>query len=273
MPNDIRFLNSKIELESFSDFSYSLKDINKMLLGIEREHPLFIKNEFRLIAHRGAYLTGNEIPENSIKAFENAAKLGFWGIETDISETLDGEFVIMHDETVDRTTTGTGNIREMTFSQVRNLELTGASAGEILRVPTFKEYLLICKKYGTIPVIEIKNLDNVEGLFNEIKSMGFEEKCTVISFDRKKLIELRRLSEKIHIQFLDNISENSINYVRSNKYSALNCGTAGLTEELIRYAHEQGVLIFTNTINDKETVVSHFNMLVDGVVTDTVISI
>ena len=271
-PNDINFVKAKVELGTFTDFSFSNKDITDNLIKNEI-HPLFSKNEFRLIAHRGAYLVENDIPENSTKAFENAGKLGFWGIETDISETSDNQFVVMHDDTVDRTTNGAGTVGDMTFEEIRKLTLLNSLDGEILRVPTFKEYLLICKKYGAVPVIEMKNVKNIELFFNEIKAMGFEETCTVISFDIKGLIELRRLSDKIHIQFLLPISKNNINYCKGNKHTAINCGVEGLTEELVRYAHEQNVLVFTNTINDKSTVMSHFNMLVDGVTSDTIYSI
>ena len=69
-------------------------------------------------AHRGERFTA---PENTMTAFRRAAALGVDMIETDVRMTADGELVIMHDATVDRTTDGTGAVREMSFAQFRSL--------------------------------------------------------------------------------------------------------------------------------------------------------
>ena len=130
-----------------------------------------------LSAHRGYQPMG---PENSILSFEAAGKLGFDFIETDVIMTADGELVCMHDATVDRTTNGSGNVTDMTYSDIRKLTIDTAAHGfnistadkDKLYVPTFREYLEICKKYGSKPFIEIK--DSREEVIKKIIDTALE---------------------------------------------------------------------------------------------------
>ena len=93
-----------------------------------------------LCAHRGVNST---FPENTLPAFQEAVRLGAQQIEFDVCRTLDGQLVIMHDATVNRTTNGTGAVSELTFAQIRQLDAgikkDPKYAGTI--VPTFEEVL------------------------------------------------------------------------------------------------------------------------------------
>ena len=96
-------------------------------------------------AHRGAPPPG--LSENSIEAFEYALNHAPALVETDVRRTSDGVLVLMHDETLDRTTTGTGRVDQTTFAQVRSLRLTAEALGAEgrvatpFRVPTLAEAL------------------------------------------------------------------------------------------------------------------------------------
>lgn len=119
----------------------------------------------KLSAHRGYQPMG---PENSILSFQAAADLGFAYIETDVYRTTDGELVCIHDGTLDRTTDGTGNVTQMTLAEVQAAKMDYARYGydittadpTKLYVPTFREYLEICKAGGCIPFIELKDTRN-----------------------------------------------------------------------------------------------------------------
>lgn len=119
-------------------------------------------NSIILSAHRGFQPMG---PENSIIAFEAAGSLGFDYIETDVIMTMDGELVCIHDNTLDRTTNGTGNVMSMTYPSILRYKIDTAAYGfdlstadkDKLYVPTFREYLDICRKHGSKPFIEIKD--------------------------------------------------------------------------------------------------------------------
>ena len=97
----------------------------------------------RFVAHRGY---SNYAPENSIPAFELAGKIGFWGIETDICETSDGQFVCMHDDTLDRTTNGSGAISDYTLDDLSQFQIDYGNylnTNENLKIPTLEEYISI----------------------------------------------------------------------------------------------------------------------------------
>ncbi|MEO6286887.1 MAG: glycerophosphodiester phosphodiesterase family protein [Dyadobacter sp.] len=93
-----------------------------------------------LCAHRGCMDTH---PENTLPAFAEAVRLGAQMIEFDIQLTKDSAMVIMHDDAVDRTTNGNGQVSELTFSQIRALDagLKKAEKFKGTRVPTFEETL------------------------------------------------------------------------------------------------------------------------------------
>jgi len=92
-----------------------------------------------ICAHRGL---DDKFPENTATAFEEALKRGM-GIEFDLNMTSDGELVVIHDDTVDRTTDGSGRVTQMTLEQIKELDAGSWKGSEFagLRVPTFDEAL------------------------------------------------------------------------------------------------------------------------------------
>ena len=105
-------------------------------------------------------------PENSILSFTAAGELGFAYIETDVAITSDGYLICLHDDTLARTTNNDSGISvtQMTLAEVQAARIDTAAYGydlssadpDLLYVPTFREYLEICKEYGCIPFIELK---------------------------------------------------------------------------------------------------------------------
>ncbi len=121
-------------------------------------------------------------PKNSIPAFELAGKIGFWGIETDICETSDGQFVCIHDDTLDRTTNGSGAISDYTLDDLSQFQIDYGNyldTNENLKIPTLEEYLSICSTYGNVPIIEIKNIANYDAFLNTIIASGLETHCII----------------------------------------------------------------------------------------------
>lgn len=116
--------------------------------------------EVFVVAHRGDWRFA---PENSLAAIENSIKKGVDIIKIDIKKTKDGEFILMHDATLDRTTTGKGRVENWTLEDIKNLYLkNGAAIKTKHRAPTLKEALLLAK--GKIMI----NLDHSYHFFNEI---------------------------------------------------------------------------------------------------------
>lgn len=113
------------------------------------------RREVVIASHRGM-AAGH--PENTLAAFRHAVSLGFLVIEVDLRATADGHVVIMHDETVDRTTSGTGDVGRMTLAEIRSLD-AGSHAGPQFageRVPTYAEALQALHGSGATLVLDIK---------------------------------------------------------------------------------------------------------------------
>jgi glycerophosphoryl diester phosphodiesterase len=102
-----------------------------------------------LVAHRGA--VGQGQPENTLAAFRQAIASGAEAIEIDLRGTQDGEIVVIHDSTVDRTTNGSGAVADQTLAQLRQLD---AGRGE--RIPTYREVLQLVSGTGIVLLLDIK---------------------------------------------------------------------------------------------------------------------
>lgn len=106
------------------------------------------KNIF-VAAHRGWMA---KYPENTMDAFRAALELGVDQLETDVRITKDGHLVLIHDSKVDRTTNGSGRVREMTLKELRALDAGGGR-----EIPTFAEFMELVKDHPTITLdLELK---------------------------------------------------------------------------------------------------------------------
>lgn len=123
-------------------------------------------NQVIVVAHRGDW---RNAPENSLQAIKNSIDMGVDMVEIDIRETKDGHLVLMHDKTLDRTTTGKGKINEWTLDSLKTLNLVdGLGVKTLHKIPTLKEALLITKD---------------EVLVNLDKSYKIFDKCYAIILD------------------------------------------------------------------------------------------
>lgn len=122
------------------------------------------RDKIWVVAHRGDW---RNAPENSLKAIQNCIDLGVDMVEIDIRKTKDGALVLMHDESVDRTTNGTGRVENLSLNELKKLRLKNHQ-GKITNhtIPTLEEALQLCKDKIWV------NLD---------KSYSLVEKCYVIA--------------------------------------------------------------------------------------------
>ena len=154
------------------------------------------------IAHRGY---SSVSPENTLISYINAKNKGFNFVECDISFTKDHKPVLLHDGSVDRTSNGKGIIEDLTLEEVKNLDF-GSWFNKLYkneRIPTFEEFLILCKNLGLYPYIELKPIDNKEEikensllLANILKKCGMDGKVSFISFSIDYLCEMNKLLPK-----------------------------------------------------------------------------
>ncbi len=135
------------------------------------------------VGHRGFKAVD---PENTIESFEAAAAVGTDFMETDIRPTRDGELVLMHDATVDRTTNGKGAVSGLGFAEIRKLD-----AGHGQTVPTFREALLWARRKGVRIDVDHK-AGAVEALARVIEETGMT-KFVVVEGNRENLLKFATL--------------------------------------------------------------------------------
>ena len=156
-------------------------------------------------AHRGA---SGYRPENTMEAFELAIRQGADGIELDVHTSADGELIVMHDETVDRVTDGTGLIGEKTLAQLRELKVSTAAEPEgIYRIPTLSEVLDLMRSTDMMVNIELKNSicfypGMEEKILKAVKEMKMEEQLIYSSFNHYSLLQLKQLDNQVQTGIL-----------------------------------------------------------------------
>jgi glycerophosphoryl diester phosphodiesterase len=142
-----------------------------------------------IVAHRGM-AAGH--PENTVAAFRQSVSLGFPVIEVDLRATADGHIVIMHDDTVDRTTSGTGEVGRMTLAQVRSLDAgrhaAPGFAGE--RVPTYPEALEALRGSGATLVLDIKE-GGTPGIERVVRVTGQHQGAAGVIVAARSIADLR----------------------------------------------------------------------------------
>lgn len=162
----------------------------------------------KIWAHRGC---SQMYPENTLLSFEKAASInGLEGIELDIQLTKDGELVVIHDERVDRTTEGTGFVRDYTLSELKRLHIY-ADVNPSQEIPTMRETLDLLKsamQKGLRLNIELKNsVYSYEGMEEKIIELigeyGLQKNIVYSSFSALSLEKLHGIDPQAEIGILD----------------------------------------------------------------------
>jgi len=213
------------------------------------------KGNTLIVAHRG--LSGIE-RENTASAFVAAGNRSYFGIECDVHRTVDGRYVIIHDDNTARVAVDRLVVEESTFDTLRSLVLLdtdGARSRKDLCIPTLEEYILICKKYGKVAVLELKNhfeKDDVEDICEIIDSLGYLESTIFISFDYENLVFLRELREDAKAQFLVSKFEDGLLEKLMRYGLDLDIYYKALSPENIALCHQNGVRVNCWTVDDPE---------------------
>lgn len=145
--------------------------INISTLAIAQDRALEIRNKLLTRDHSSVLVTAHRgdwryAPENSLPAIDNAIKMGVDIVELDVQRTKDGHYILMHDKTLDRTTTGSGLVSEWTLDSIQTLNLkNGCNIKTKEKVPTLEEALLHAK--GKVMI----NLDKADRFFDEIYAL------------------------------------------------------------------------------------------------------
>lgn len=224
-------------------------------------------------AHRGA---SNDYPENTILAFENAIKIGATGLELDVHKTRDNILVVIHDEDVERTFLGKGLVKDFDFKDIRKLKNRRKlfEDNKKCRIPTLEEVLKIVKKSNVLLNIEIKNdeidyKDIEEDTINLVRKYELQDRVILSSFNHEAVKRCKKIDASIKTGILyDKDIENVIEYAKNIKADAIHPSLRLVTEDLIKEARENNILVNIYTVNNPVHMRKLIELGVDGLFTD-----
>lgn len=131
-------------------------------------------SDLMLIAHRGYH---TQAPENTLASFRNAAQAGFKWVEIDVRETKDGEFVILHNSTVDAMTNGSGAVSQLTLRRIKSFRIDSGKGNprvRTYRIPTLQQALSVCRSCSLGAVVHTVGVRNYRKLVSNCNSSGIK---------------------------------------------------------------------------------------------------
>lgn len=235
-----------------------------------------------LAAHRGGALLW---PENSLLAFRNAIAMGVNFLELDVHLSRDGELVVLHDPTLDRTTTGTGAVRDRTLAELRTLRLKDKD-GKLTEetIPTLNEVLALPAPATLRFLVEIK-VDGQRARYPEIEEKvlatlerhGVTVRAIVMAFEPETVRRIRQLKPEVTAGAL--YSKRRLERMGSTverelaELPKLGVGFVGLhaalvSPEVINQARQAGLLLGVWTVNEAPAMERFVSLGVDVLITD-----
>ena len=215
----------------------------------------------KMIAHRG--LSGLEL-ENTNSAFVAAGNRSYFGIETDVHRTADGQYIIIHDDNTKRVGGDEMIVEKTTFETLRSIRLVdkdGQKGRKDLIMPSLAEYISICKKYEKEAVLELKNrfkADEIQEIIEIIRQGGWLERTTFISFDLSNMICVRNFLPEARVQFLISYYPDWLVDTLKRNNLDLDIYYKAITPERVKELHDNGIEVnvwTVDTIEDAQYVI------------------
>jgi glycerophosphoryl diester phosphodiesterase len=220
--------------------------------------------QFFCFGHRGA--RGHE-PENTVRSVRRALDLGADGVEVDV-QFADGQLVVIHDNTLERTTNGRGRVAKKSFAYLRSLD---AGSGE--RIPTLAEIFDAVNRRAVINV-ELKGPNTsapVAALITEyVNRRGWHyDDFLVSSFNLARICEAKQLRPEIRIGALIGKTPRGLaKFAEELGAWSLHAGKHCVTSKLVADAHRRGLKILVFTVNQPGEIARMRILGVDGVFSD-----
>lgn len=218
------------------------------------------------IAHRGF---SGLYPENTMIAFTEAINAGCDGIETDLHMTKDGVLVLCHDETIDRTTDGTGYIREYNFSELQRFNAGGE------KIPNLEEFLDFVKDKNLLINLELKNdMIDYEGMeekiIKKVYDYKLEEKVILSSFNHYSMVKVKNIDSKIRTGLLYyGTLYKAYEYAEKLKADALHPHFTSIKDKkMVKKIRDMGIMINVYTANEEEDFNKLIDLGVDAIITN-----
>lgn len=211
-------------------------------------------------AHRGF---SGEYPENTMLAFRKAIEAGAQGIELDVHFTKDKEVVIIHDETIDRTTDGKGEVESFTYDELCRFNAYGRFEGkyEFQKIPTLREYFELVKPVdGFLTNIELKTGINEypgieKAVLKIIDEFGLRDRIIISSFNHFSVKRFKEIAPDVKCGFLEESRIIDFGaYAKKYGVEFIHPLYKCLTKDVFDEVYSNGIGINTWTVNDENAV-------------------
>lgn len=217
------------------------------------------------IGHRGA--KGYE-PENTLLSFQKALNMQVDGIELDVHLSADGELMVIHDETIDRTTNGNGFVNKLSLRELKSFRIN-----ETHEIPTLKEVFDLVNQDCFIN-IELKSYEATDKVVSLIEKYVTKKKWNydrflISSFDWNALQQVAFLNDKIPIGVLTETNlDLALAFAKFIQAKSIHPHYHLLTKENTAQMQEKGIQVFPWTINELEDIQKIKTFNVNGIITD-----
>lgn len=222
-------------------------------------------NPLLKIGHRGA--KGYE-PENTLKAFEKAIDMNTDAIELDVHLSFDGEIMVIHDETIERTTNGKGIVNQFSLKELKAFRIEKTE-----EIPTLTEVFDLVNRRCFIN-IELKGFQTAKPT-SELIDYYISEKnwnytdFLISSFDWNMLIEFQSLNPKIRIGILTEKSiDEGLAFAKKTKAFSIHPNYKLLSKENVALMQQNGFEVYPWTVNTTEEIQKIKSFNVNGIISD-----
>jgi glycerophosphoryl diester phosphodiesterase len=240
---------------------------------IKFKGEVMILQNILIFAHRGSKGTH---PENTMAAFQKAAEIGAEGIEFDVHLSSDGELVIIHDETLDRTTTLTGYVKDHSAQKLKTADAGSKFSNEFLgeQIPFLMDVFDWAKGNALLMNIEIKTdklaYEGIEQkIIDSIRQYGMENRVILSSFNHQSIEKVKMLAPDLERALLfEGLPENFEEILRDKKELGFHPDKNSLTPAVNEKAKKLGYKIRPWVANDEADIVRLAELGVDVIMTD-----
>jgi len=214
-----------------------------------------IRRNVKMIAHMGYH---EECMPNTVEAFIGAGERSYYGIESDVRITTDGQFVMFHDASITDAEGNTYVIRETKLEDIKDIRLLDNGVATEYKLPLLEDYIKVCKDYGKTPILELKDThttEELELLISAIDSVGYLAETVFISFSWDNCVRVRELLPDNTVMYLteENFKESLIDQLVEYNID-LNINRKCFYKPHVEKLHLNGIKVATFTCDDaKET--------------------
>ena len=237
------------------------------------------------VGHRGWYLA----PENTLAAYRESYNHGFKYVECDVQFTKDGVAVLLHDDTIDRTSNGGGYLSQMTYAELLQYDFSyddsdtvndfSAYRGE--KIPTFVDFIALCKELDLHPYIEIKGTmtdDEAKALIKIVDDADMTDRVSWLGFSGDALSKIAMYSPTSRLVWVitdtnaSKIEANNVPFAQANLMTGQNQVVFDIwytlaTQDVVNVVSKYGIPLEVWTVNDINAI-KNLNPYVTGVSSD-----